>query len=86
MSSMLDISQGRAHPSRQARLRRTRLKADALRIPWGPVWAVMGIVFSLLLLSQMDVREGLLMFVTAAIAAANWWWAQRKQAQMSGVP
>jgi basic amino acid/polyamine antiporter, APA family len=60
------------------RLRRTRPRADALRIPWGTVWAVAGIAFSLLLLTQMDAREGLLMLVTAAIAAANWWWAKRK--------
>jgi basic amino acid/polyamine antiporter, APA family len=60
------------------RLRRMRPKADALRIPWGPVWAVAGIAFSLLLLTQMDLREGLLMLVTAGIAAANWWWARRR--------
>ncbi|MGH9739102.1 MAG: APC family permease [Candidatus Acidiferrales bacterium] len=60
------------------RLRRMRPGADALRIPWGPVWAAMAVLFSLLLLSQADLREGLLMLVTAAIAAANWWWAKRK--------
>ncbi|HVB87189.1 MAG TPA: APC family permease [Candidatus Dormibacteraeota bacterium] len=60
------------------RLRRKRPKADALRIPWGPVWAVAGIAFSLLLLTQMDAREALLMLVTASFAAANWWWAKRR--------
>lgn len=59
-------------------LRRTRPNADALRIPWGPAWAVAGIAFSLLLLTQMDAREAMLMMVTAAIAAANWWWAKRR--------
>ncbi|MGH9562823.1 MAG: APC family permease, partial [Terracidiphilus sp.] len=33
------------------RLRRTRPNADALRVPWGPLWAAIGVVFSLLLLS-----------------------------------
>lgn len=60
------------------RLRRMRPNADALRIPWGPVWAVLGIIFALVMLTQMDVRESLLMVVTAAIAAANWWWAKRR--------
>ncbi len=59
------------------RLRRMRPNADALRIPLGPVWAAAGIAFSLLLLTQVNAREGLLMLVTAAIAAANWWWAKR---------
>jgi basic amino acid/polyamine antiporter, APA family len=60
------------------RLRKMRPNADALRIPWGRVWAAMGIVFSLLLLTQMDLRSALLMLVTAAISAANWWWAKRR--------
>lgn len=65
------------------RLRRTRPEADALRVPWGPVWALAGIAFSLLLFTQMDAREGLLMLVTAAIAAANWWWARRRASAAS---
>lgn len=60
------------------RLRRTRPNADALRVPWGPLWAVLGIGFSLVLLAQMDWRKALLMLVTAAIAAANWWWAKKR--------
>ncbi|MGH9686375.1 MAG: APC family permease [Candidatus Acidiferrales bacterium] len=60
------------------RLRRMRPNADALRIRWGSVWAVLGIIFSLLMLTQMDVREALLMLVTAGLAAANWWWAKRR--------
>jgi APA family basic amino acid/polyamine antiporter len=64
------------------RLRRTRPKADALRIPWGTVWACAGIAFSLLLLTQMHLRQGLLMIVTAAIAGANWWWAKKRSEKM----
>ena len=60
------------------RLRRMRPSADPLRIPAGPLWAVLGIGFSLLLLAQMDWRKALLMLVTAGIAAANWWWAKRR--------
>jgi amino acid transporter len=61
------------------RLRRMRPNADALRIPLGPVWAVVGVGFLLVLLAQMDWREALLMLVTAGIAAANWWWAKRQR-------
>lgn len=64
------------------RLRRMRPKTDALRIPWGPVWAVLGIGFSLVLLVQMDWRKALLMLVTAAIAAGNWWWAKARAGRM----
>lgn len=60
------------------RLRRMRPNGNVLRIPWGPVWATLGIVFSLLLLSQLSLREGMLMLVTAGIAAVNWWWARRR--------
>jgi len=60
------------------RLRRNRPEADALRIPWGPLWAAIGVGFSLVLLAQMDAREALLMLVTAGIATANWWWARRR--------
>ncbi|MDE3109709.1 MAG: hypothetical protein KGL02_07195 [Acidobacteriota bacterium] len=52
-----------------------------MRIPWGPVWAVLGIGFSLVLLAQIDGRKALLMLVTAGIAAANWWWAKRRWAR-----
>jgi amino acid transporter len=57
------------------RLRRIRPQANALRIPFGPLWAVLGIAISLALLAQVGWLDILLMGVTALIAAANWWWA-----------
>ncbi|MGA9883430.1 MAG: APC family permease [Candidatus Acidiferrales bacterium] len=68
------------------RLRRMRPNAEALRIRWGPVWAVLGIIFSPLMLTQMDVREALLMLVTAGLAAANWWWARQRGAGAGATP
>jgi basic amino acid/polyamine antiporter, APA family len=60
------------------RLRRMHPHADALRIPFGPLWAVLGIGISLALIAQVEPRDFLLMGVTALIAAANWWWAERR--------
>lgn len=60
------------------RLRRLRPAEDSLRIPLGPLWAVLGIGVSLALLSQIDWVDAALLSVTAVIAAANWWWASRQ--------
>ena len=62
------------------RLRQMQPQAPALRVPFGRVFAVVGIAISLALLSQLEFRQVLLMSVTAAIATANWWWARRKAA------
>ena len=64
------------------RLRKLHPQASALRIPLGPVWAVAGIVVSLLLVSQLSLVESLLMGVTALIATANWVWARRRASAM----
>ena len=60
------------------RFRKLKPHADALRVPFGPVLAVVGIGVSLVLLSQLKTREILLMTVTALLATANWFWATRK--------
>lgn len=57
------------------RLRRLQPQADALRVPFGPVVAAIGIAISLVLISQLKTSEMLLMMVTALIAAANGVWA-----------
>ena len=59
------------------RLRKQNPSADALRIPFGLVLAVTGFVIALSPLSQLDIRQALLMGVTAVIAAGNWFWAKR---------
>jgi APA family basic amino acid/polyamine antiporter len=65
------------------RLRRLRPDAPALRVPFGPVFSVIGIAISIVLLFQLEFRQITLMSVTAAIAAANWWWAKRKAPKAS---
>jgi basic amino acid/polyamine antiporter, APA family len=60
------------------RLRRVGPEEDALRIPLGRVWALLGFGVSLALLTQIDRLGASLMSVTALVAAANWWWASRQ--------
>jgi amino acid transporter len=62
------------------RLRRLQPHADALRVPAGPVLAVAGALLSIVLMTQLDLRQALLMGVTALFATANWAWARRQAA------
>jgi len=57
------------------RLRQMQPAADALRIPFGPVLAIVGIALCITLLAQLDARHAALMLLTASLAAANWLWA-----------
>ena len=57
------------------RLRRKRPAADALRIPFGTIVAIVGIALCAVLLTQLGVRHALLMLLTASLAAANGLWA-----------
>lgn len=60
------------------RLRRTQPEAQALRIPFGPVLAVVAIAISLALISALDRHQALLIGVTTLLATGNWWWAKRQ--------
>src|SRR5262249_48578890 len=61
------------------RLRKLRPKADAFRIPLGPVLSIVGAGIALALMTALKRRELLLMSVTALIASLNWVWARRQQ-------
>ena len=62
------------------RLRRKQPEVDAWRVPFGNVFALIGISVSLAALAQLHFREAFLMMVTALIATANWYWARRREA------
>jgi APA family basic amino acid/polyamine antiporter len=62
------------------RLRQVQPQVNALRIPCGQGFAVVAILVWLAVLARLDARGAFLMGITAAVAAANWWWAKRKQA------
>lgn len=59
-------------------LRRRQPGADAFRLPGGPVFALLGIGFSLVLITRMGGGELLILIVTAAIALLNWFWARER--------
>jgi len=58
------------------RLRQLTPRADALRVPFGPALATIGILIACALLTQLRRSEWLLMSVTFAVGAANWWWVK----------
>ena len=58
-------------------LRHRQPRADALRVPFGPVFSAIGITISLVLISRLQLSQALLMGVTVAIASANWWLVKR---------
>jgi basic amino acid/polyamine antiporter, APA family len=59
------------------RLRKLRPNALALRIPFGPVLAALGVAICLALTTGLKRREVLLMCITALAATINWLWARR---------
>jgi basic amino acid/polyamine antiporter, APA family len=60
------------------RLRRMNPTADALRLPFGPALAALGIALCAVLLAQLDARHVILLLVTASLPVANWLWAARQ--------
>ena len=59
------------------RLRQVQPDAPAFRVPFGPTLAVLGILLSATLLTQLEPRQVALMSMTALIGFANWLWARR---------
>jgi amino acid transporter len=55
------------------RLRRLEPDANAVRVPFGPVLSVIGIVISLVLIARLQLGQMSLMGLTVLLAAANWW-------------
>jgi basic amino acid/polyamine antiporter, APA family len=60
-------------------LRRRHASAPAYRLPAGNGFAVLGVLFVILLASRMNRDEGVVLLVTMAIAFANWLWARNMQ-------
>ena len=64
------------------RLRKLSPNAEAFRIPFGPVFSVVGITIAVTLLTGLKRRVLFLMCVTALIASANWLWARRHHLEL----
>lgn len=63
------------------KLRRQQPQAEAFRLPFGPAFALVGILFSLYLISNMGYGELLAIIATAALALVNWIVVKRKNPQ-----
>jgi APA family basic amino acid/polyamine antiporter len=50
----------------------------AFRLPAGPVFAVLGVAFTLVVVTRMGRAELLIIAATAAIALVNWLWTRRR--------
>jgi APA family basic amino acid/polyamine antiporter len=69
-------------------LRRKRVRAQhetqaselppaGFRLPFGPLWAVLGVLICLLLATQANLSKSVILGVTVAAALVNWMWARR---------
>ena len=61
-------------------LRRKQPEAQAFRLLAGPVFAGLGVAFSVALLTRMHRGELIVLVCTAAIALANWLWVRLRSA------
>jgi len=52
--------------------------ADSFRTPLGPLWAVLGIGFCALLVTQMQLQHLMILLVISAIATTNWYLVRRR--------
>jgi len=64
------------------RLRKLSPNAEVFRVPFGPVFSIVGITIAITLLTGLKQRELFLMCVTALIAYANWLWARRHHLEL----
>jgi basic amino acid/polyamine antiporter, APA family len=58
-------------------LRRKQPQATTLRLPGGPVLALLGIGIAIVLATQVDLSKSLILAATVAAALVNWAWARR---------
>ena len=58
-------------------LRRKQPQAAGLRVPGGPVLAVLGIGIAVALATQVDLSKSVILAATVAAALLNWIWARR---------
>ncbi|MBZ5627623.1 MAG: APC family permease [Acidobacteriia bacterium] len=64
-------------------LRRRQPAAALFRLPGGPIFAVIGILLCLVLLTQVDLTESRIIGATAAAALLNWAWVRSKKSDVA---
>jgi amino acid transporter len=60
-------------------LRRKHPDARAFRLPAGNLFAILGVVIAVVLLSRIGRDEGIVILATAIIAFGNWLWARSRR-------
>jgi basic amino acid/polyamine antiporter, APA family len=58
-------------------LRRKQPRAGRLRLPGGPLLAVLGVGITVVLATQVDLSKSLILAATVGAAILNWVWARR---------
>jgi APA family basic amino acid/polyamine antiporter len=59
-------------------LRKKQPDADAFRLPYGKVIAALALLFTVVMITRMHLRELIVISITAALAFANWLWARNR--------
>lgn len=67
-------------------LRRKQPRAAGFRLPGGPLWAVLGVLITVLLASQVDPSKSAILALTVAAALLNWLWARYRKPSPSARP
>jgi basic amino acid/polyamine antiporter, APA family len=62
-------------------LRKKHPGEESFRLPAGPVFALLGFAFSVVLVTRMGRAELLVLSITISIAFLNWLWARQRRAQ-----
>jgi basic amino acid/polyamine antiporter, APA family len=63
-------------------LRRMHPQAERLRMPAGPVLALVGVLLCLALATQTDLSKSIIVAATFAAALLNWLWVRRRPASL----
>jgi basic amino acid/polyamine antiporter, APA family len=59
-------------------LRRKQPQANAFRLPGAPIVSIVGLIFVLALVTQVELKEIVPIVVVMAIALLHWMWAVKK--------
>jgi uncharacterized membrane protein YjjB (DUF3815 family) len=59
-------------------LRRKQPQADAFRLPAAPIISGLGLLFGLIMVTQMGLEDVIAITGAMVVALLNWIWARRK--------
>lgn len=62
------------------------VRPAGLVLPWGAVWAGLGVGFSLLMATRMTQKESVVLAVTLVLGLMNWVWSRRQAPRASEDP